>query len=252
MKKLIVGNWKLNLDHLEAIQLLQKINYSLPDGIETSIDIVIAPSHTSLRSIQTVIDADNLSIQLSAQDVSAFDNGAFTGEVSSYQLKKLNVTWCIIGHSERRQNFDETDEIINKKLSLLLNSEIKPIICIGETQDQRNAGKQVDVCLKQVQEIFKNIRKDRLHDVAIAYEPVWAIGTGVNADPEDTKEVVKEVIDYLDSKSFDIDKFRFLYGGSISPDNTEMYINDDNFSGLLVGGNSIVPDKFVEILLKSK
>ena len=252
MKKLIVGNWKLNLDHLEAIQLLQKINYSLPDDLDTSIDIVIAPSHTSLRSIQTIIDADNLTIQLSAQDVSAFDEGAFTGEVSSYQLKKLNVNWCIIGHSERRQNFNETDEIINKKLSLLLNSEIKPIVCIGETQDHRDAGKHVDVCLKQIQEIFKNIRKDKIEDIAIAYEPVWAIGTGVNADPEDAKEIVKEEIKYLDSKSFEVDNFRFLYGGSVNPENTEMFIKDDNFNGLLVGGNSIVPDKFVEILLKSK
>ena len=150
MKKIIVGNWKLNLDHLQGIQLLQKINYSLDKDIEEQIDIVLAPSHTSLRSLQTVISTDNLKIKISSQDVSSQNDGAFTGEVSAFQLKKLNIDYSIIGHSERRLHFNETDSDVNSKLSRLLENDITPILCFGESLEQRSDGSYLEYVLSLI------------------------------------------------------------------------------------------------------
>ena len=248
MKKLVIGNWKLNLDHLEAIQLLQKVNYSLPEKIFDEVDIVIAPSHTSLRSVQTVIDTDRLSIQTSSQDVSQYDTGPYTGEISSLQLHKLNIGWSIIGHSERRQFFSETNEIVNNKLKNLLKSEIKPIVCIGESEEERTSKKQLEICLNQVKEIFKGIRKDSISDIAIAYEPVWAIGTGYVAKPEDAEEILGEVKHFIGENSFNVDNFRFLYGGSVNAENAKELINTQYIDGFLVGGSSLDAKEFVNII----
>jgi triosephosphate isomerase len=248
MKKLIVGNWKLNLNHLEAIQLLQKINYSLPEKIYDEIDIVISPSHSSLRSVQTVIDIDQLSIQSSAQDVSQYGNGAYTGEVSSLQLSQLNIKWCIVGHSERRIHFSETNQIVNTKLKNLLKNNIKPIVCIGESEDERISQKHLQTCLVQVKEIFKGIRKDSVGDIAIAYEPVWAIGTGQVAKPEDAEEILGAVRSFIEQNSFNIENFRFLYGGSVNAGNAKELINTQNIDGFLVGGSSLDSEEYVNII----
>jgi len=162
MKKIIVGNWKLNLDHLEGIQLLQKINYSLSKNIEDFVEIVLAPSFTSLRSLQTIIAADKLKIKLSSQDVSNYSEGAFTGEVSANQLSKLSVDYCIVGHSERRQYFHETDEIINEKVLKLLDSEIIPIFCFGESLQNREEGNYLDFIKNQLNIGLKGLRKDKI------------------------------------------------------------------------------------------
>ena len=249
MKKIIIGNWKLNLDHLEAIQLLQKLNYSLNTDIDEKISIVVAPSHTSLRSIQTIIDADKLNIFLSSQDVSMFNDGAYTGEVSAHQLAKLNISYCIVGHSERRQHFNETDEIINVKVNNLINKEITPIICFGESNDQRTDGNYMDFLINQIENSTKGLRKDKVDEIIFAYEPIWAIGTGQNASLQDIVEVISKVKEFISKKSFfNEEKIKFIYGGSVSPDNSYEILNSKIIDGALVGGASLDVDKFIKII----
>ena len=249
MKKIIIGNWKLNLDHLEAIQFLQKLNYSLNIDIDEKVSIVVAPSHTSLRSIQTIIDADKLNIFLSSQDVSMFNDGAYTGEVSAHQLAKLNISYCIVGHSERRQHFNETDEIINVKVNNLINKEITPIICFGESNDQRTEGNYMDFLLNQIENSTKGLRKDKVDEIIFAYEPIWAIGTGQNASLQDIVEVISKVKEFISKKSFfNEEKIKFIYGGSVSPDNSYEILNSKIIDGALVGGASLDVDKFIKII----
>ena len=249
MKKIIIGNWKLNLDHLEAIQLFQKLNYSLNTDIDEKISIVVAPSHTSLRSIQTIIDADKLNIFLSSQDVSMFNDGAYTGEVSAHQLAKLNISYCIVGHSERRQHFNETDEIINVKVNNLINKEITPIICFGESNDQRADGNYMDFLINQIENSTKGLRKDKVDEIIFAYEPIWAIGTGQNASLQDIVEVISKVKEFISKKSFfSEEKIKYIYGGSVSPDNSYEILNSKIIDGALVGGASLDVDKFIKII----
>ena len=249
MKKIIIGNWKLNLDHLEAIQLFQKLNYSLNADIDEKISIVVAPSHTSLRSIQTIIDADKLNIFLSSQDVSMFNDGAYTGEVSAHQLAKLNISYCIVGHSERRQHFNETDEFVNIKVNNLINKEITPIICFGESNDQRTEGNYMDFLLNQIENSTKGLRKDKVDEIIFAYEPIWAIGTGQNASLQDIVEVISKVKEFISKKSFfNEEKIKFIYGGSVSPDNSYEILNSKIIDGALVGGASLDVDKFIKII----
>ncbi len=249
MKKIIIGNWKLNLDHLEAIQLFQKLNYSLNTDIDEKISIVVAPSHTSLRSIQTIIDADKLNIFLSSQDVSMFNDGAYTGEVSAHQLAKLNISYCIVGHSERRQHFNETDEFVNVKINNLINKEITPIICFGESNDQRTDGNYMDFLINQIENSTKGLRKDKVDEIIFAYEPIWAIGTGQNASLQDIVEVISKVKEFISKKSFfNEEKIKFIYGGSVSPDNSYEILNSKIIDGALVGGASLDVDKFIKII----
>lgn len=249
MKKIIIGNWKLNLDHLEAIQLFQKLNYSLNTDIDKKISIVVAPSHTSLRSIQTIIDADKLNIFLSSQDVSMFNDGAYTGEVSAHQLAKLNISYCIVGHSERRQHFNETDEFVNVKINNLINKEITPIICFGESNDQRTDGNYMDFLINQIENSTKGLRKDKVDEIIFAYEPIWAIGTGQNASLQDIVEVISKVKEFISKKSFfNEEKIKFIYGGSVSPDNSNEILNSKIIDGALVGGASLDVDKFIKII----
>ena len=253
MKKIIIGNWKLNLEHLEAIQLLQKLNYSLEANIEDNIDIVIAPSYTSLRSLQTIIDADNLKIKISSQDVSAFIEGAYTGEVSALQLSKLNITHSIIGHSERRTVFNETDETINLKVHNAVNNNIIPIVCFGESEEQRDTNEYLSYILNQVNIAVKGLRKDKVEEIIFAYEPIWAIGTGKVASVENAIEVISSVKQEVSTKPFyDEEKIRFIYGGSVSPTNASELLNTKIIDGALVGGASLDVDKFVQIIKSVK
>ena len=249
MKKIIIGNWKLNLDHLQGIQLLQKINYSLLKDVEENIDIVLAPSHTSLRSLQTVISTDKLKIKLSSQDVSMYKEGAYTGEVSSTQLEKLDISYSIIGHSERRTLLNENDEIINQKLKRLLEQRIIPIFCFGEPIENRENNTYLEFIQEQLNEGLKSIRKDNMNEIIFAYEPIWAIGTGQVATIENIIEVLDFTKNLISSKSFyDQEKSRFIYGGSVSPDNSEEILNLNIVDGALVGGASLDSDKFVKIV----
>ena len=253
MKKIIIGNWKLNLDHLEAIQLLQKLNYSLEVNIEDKIDIVIAPSHTSLRSLQTIIDADNLKIKISSQDVSAYIEGAYTGEVSALQLSKLNITHSIIGHSERRTVSNETDETINLKVHNAVNNKLIPVVCFGESEEQRDSHAYLSYILNQVNIAVKGLRKDKVEEIIFAYEPIWAIGTGKVASVENAIEVISSVKQEISTKPFyDEEKIRFIYGGSASPTNASELLNTKIIDGVLVGGASLDVDKFVQIIKSVK
>ena len=253
MKKIIIGNWKLNLDHLEAIQLLQKLNYTLEVNIEDKIDIVIAPSYTSLRSLQTIIDADNLKIKISSQDVSAYIEGAYTGEVSALQLSKLNITHSIIGHSERRTVFNETDETINLKVHNAVNNKLIPVVCFGESEEQRDSNAYLSYILNQVNIAVKGLRKDKVEEIIFAYEPIWAIGTGKVASVENAIEVISSVKQEISTKPFyDEEKIRFIYGGSVSPTNASELLNTKIIDGVLVGGASLDVDKFVQIIKSVK
>ena len=249
MKKIIVGNWKLNLDHLQGIQLLQKINYSLDKDIEEQIDIVLAPSHTSLRSLQTVISTDNLKIKISSQDVSSQNDGAYTGEVSAFQLKKLNIDYSIIGHSERRHYFNETDSDVNSKLSRLLENDITPILCFGESLEQRSDGSYLEFVKNQINDGLKGVRKDKFNKLVLAYEPIWAIGTGEVASIKDIVEVLDFVKNLVSDKPyFSEENIKFIYGGSVSPNNSSEILNTNIVDGALVGGASLDADKFVDII----
>ena len=249
MKKIIIGNWKLNLDHLEAIQLLQKINYSLPESIEDSIEIVLSPSFTSIRSLQTVISSDNLKIKLSAQNVSQYSSGAYTGEISAAQLKKLDIEYAIIGHSERRTLFNEVDLVINDKVNRLIDSDIVPIFCFGESIDERKSGTYLNFIENQINEGLKGLRKDKVKKLIVAYEPIWAIGTGEVASLENIVEVLDYVKNLINKKPFfNDDNIKFIYGGSVSPDNAEDILNTKIVDGALVGGASLDATKFIDII----
>ena len=249
MKKIIIGNWKLYLDHLEAIQLLQKINYSLPEDIEENIEIVLSPSFTSLRSLQTVISSDKLKIKLSSQNVSQYTSGAYTGEISAAQLKKLDIEYAIVGHSERRTLFNEVDSVINDKVNRLIDSEIVPIFCFGESIDERKSGTYLNFIENQINEGLKGLRKDKVKKLVVAYEPIWAIGTGEVASLENIVEVLDYVKNIINKKPFfNDDNIKFIYGGSVSPDNAEDILNSKIVDGALVGGASLDVNKFLDII----
>jgi triosephosphate isomerase len=249
MKKIIIGNWKLNLDHLEAIQLLQKINYTLPKNIEDQIEIVLSPSFTSIRSLQTVISSDKLKIKLSSQNVSQFASGAYTGEVSASQLKKLEIDYAIVGHSERRTLFNEVDSEINIKVNKLIDSDIVPIFCFGESMEERKNGSYLTFIENQINEGLKGLRKDKVRKLIVAYEPIWAIGTGEVASLEDIVEVLDYVKNIISKKPFfNNDIIKFIYGGSVSPDNAKSILNSRIVDGALVGGASLDATKFVDII----
>ena len=249
MKKIIIGNWKLNLDHLEAIQLLQKINYSLPDKIEDKIEIILSPSFTSIRSIQTVISSDKLKIKLSSQNVSQFASGAYTGEVSATQLKKLEIDYGIVGHSERRTLFNEIDLVINDKVNRLIENDIVPVFCFGERIEERKSGSYFNFIENQINEGLKGLRKDKVNKLVVAYEPIWAIGTGEVASLENIVEVLDFVKNIISKKPFfNEDNIKFIYGGSVSPDNAQEILNSKIIDGVLVGGASLDATKFVDII----
>ena len=249
MNKTIIANWKLNLDHLEAIQLFQKLNYSLDNDIDKKIRIVVAPSFTSLRSIQTIIEADKLKLYLASQDVSEFVEGAYTGEVSVTQLEKLKISFCIVGHSERRQHFNETDESINLKVHNLINKKIVPVICFGESIEQRKSQNYLDFLIDQVEKSIKGLRKDKVDEIIFAYEPVWAIGTGETPSLQDIVDVISNITEFLSSKPFfDEENTKFIYGGSVTPDNSKEILNTQIVNGALVGGASLDVDKFIKII----
>ena len=249
MKKIIIGNWKLNLDHLEAIQLLQKINYSLPESIEDNIEIVLSPSFTSIRSLQTVISSDKLKIKLSSQNVSQYSSGAYTGEISAAQLKKLEIEYAIVGHSERRTLFNEVDSVVNDKINRLIDSDIVPIFCFGESIDERKSGTYLNFIENQINEGLKGLRKDKVNKLVVAYEPIWAIGTGEVASLENIVEVLNYVKNIIKKKPFfNEDNIKFIYGGSVSPDNAEDILNSKIVDGALVGGASLDASKFIEII----
>jgi len=248
-KDLIVGNWKMNSNHLEAIQMVQKLSYRLDPQDYERVDVVVAPPFTSLRSIQTVIEADHLLIGLCAQNMHWAESGAFTGEISPSMLAKLKVGFVIIGHSERRQLFGENDEIVNKKTKAALSESLTPILCVGETLEQREAGDAESFVESQIIAGLKGLSADEVTSVVIAYEPIWAIGTGKTATAEDAGSMTSRIREVVRGPWSDAaDHVRVLYGGSVNAGNIASLMAKRDIDGALVGGASLDPDGFASIV----
>ena len=248
-KPLIAGNWKMNLNHLEAIAVTQKLAYSLEDRDFDAVEVVILPPFTDLRSVQTLVDGDRLRLIYGAQDISTAASGAYTGEISGSMLSKIGCTYVVIGHSERRANHNETDLIVNAKIKAALANELKPILCVGEELAIREAGSHVEFVLEQLRNALKGFHKPDLKKIVIAYEPVWAIGTGKTATPEDAQEVCAAIRTELRKIGSDeiADNCRILYGGSVKSINTLEIMKEADVDGALVGGASLDPEEFARI-----
>jgi triosephosphate isomerase len=246
-KKIIAANWKMNMTVAETESFLEGFRLDVEDV--TGVEIVIAPPFTALAKLSELLGGSQ-KIRLGAQNMYFEMSGAFTGEVSPAMLRELFVKYVILGHSERRQIFGETDALINKKVRTALASELKPILCVGETLEERDAGKEKDVLETQLRGSLEGVSGDDLPDVVIAYEPVWAIGTGRNATPEqaqDSHAHVREVLAEL-SDGATAAKVRIQYGGSVKPANAAVLLGQPDIDGALVGGASLEPRSFSEIV----
>jgi triosephosphate isomerase len=246
----MAGNWKMHHTHLDAIQVVQKLSYRLSSEDYERCEVVLCPSFTSLRSVQTVIEADKLPIGLGAQNVFWEEKGAFTGEVSPSMLAKLNVHYVIAGHSERRQLFGETDEWVNRKVRAILANRMTPILCVGETLAEREADATGDRVSSQVRAGVAGVGADDVGGLVIAYEPIWAIGTGRTASAEDAQGVcatIREVVSELAGAPAAA-AVRIQYGGSVNPTNAGELLAQRDIDGALVGGASLDPDAFSRIV----
>lgn len=250
MRKIIIaGNWKLNNTSMEAIRLADAIKRELVDI--NAVDIVVCPPFTALIDVKEVLLESN--IVLGAQNVFWEDSGAFTGEVSAPMLKEIEVKYVIIGHSERRQFFGETNQTVNKRIKAALKHKLIPIVCVGENLQEREANKTFDVVRDHVQGSLAGLTKEEIRGLVIAYEPVWAIGTGKTATSQQAQEVHKFIRDLLE-KMTDRETsqaVRIQYGGSVKPENTLELIGQEDIDGALVGGASLKADSFAAIVKNS-
>lgn len=248
-KDLIVGNWKMNVNHLEAIQVVQKLSYRLVQGDYNRVDVVVCPPFTALRSTQTVIEADRLGIKLGAQNVEWHESGAFTGEVSASMLSKLSVKYVIVGHSERRALFGESDEIVSKKAEAVLAAGMTPIVCVGETLEERDAGDAEARVGSQLRNSITGIDPLTIASIVVAYEPIWAIGTGRTASADDAGTMCTFIRDQIRGVAGSAaDSTRVLYGGSVNPGNIADLMAKKDIDGGLVGGASLDPDTFASVI----
>lgn len=248
-KPLIAGNWKMNLNHLEAIALVQKIAFALPDKYFAKVDVTVLPPFTDIRSVQTLVEGDRLLITYGAQDVSTHDSGAYTGEISAPMLAKLGCTYVVVGHSERRQYHTEDDAIVAAKAKKVLDNGMTPIVCIGEGLGVREAQTHVQYNLEQLRGSLKGLSAEEISKIVIAYEPVWAIGTGRVATPADAQEVCGALRAEL-AQLADPDiaaTVRVLYGGSVNAKNVGELIGQTDVDGALVGGASLKGDEFATL-----
>ncbi|ALA67379.1 triose-phosphate isomerase [Corynebacterium lactis] len=245
----IAGNWKMNLNHLEAIGVVQKLAFALPKEYYDKVDVAVIPPFTDLRSVQTLVEGDKLAVTYGAQDVSTEESGAFTGEISAAMLAKLGCTWVVVGHSERRDMHGETDELVAKKAKAALKEDIKPIVCVGEPLEVREAGKHVEHVVAQVKGSLENLTDAELAKTVIAYEPVWAIGTGKVASAADAQEVcaaIRKTVAEISNDNVAKD-MRILYGGSVKPENVAEIVGQEDVDGGLVGGASLDGEAFAKL-----
>ena len=245
----MAGNWKMNLNHLEAIAVAQKLVYSLSDKDYDAVDIAILPPFTDIRSIQTLIDGDRLRLLYGAQDVSPENGGDFTGDISGSMLSKLGCTFVVVGHSERRAIHQEDDAVVNKKIRAALAHDLIPIFCVGEELPIRESGAHVSHVIRQVRAGLEGFTKPELKKVVIAYEPVWAIGTGKTATPEDAQEVcaaIREEVGVIGSPEIAAG-MRILYGGSVKSSNIVEIMKQSDVDGALIGGASLDPEELAKI-----
>ena len=248
---LMAGNWKMNLDHLQGTHLVQKLDWTLRDAKHdfAAVEVAVLPPYTDLRSVQTLVEGDKLSLRYGAQDLSRHTAGAFTGEVSGAFLAKLNCTYVAVGHSERREHHHESDEIVADKVRAAFQHGLVPILCCGEGLEVRRAGGQVSHVLDQLTAALVDVSKEQARSIVIAYEPIWAIGTGEVATPSDAQEVCSAIRTLLaELYSGDVaDAVRILYGGSVKANNIAAIMAQEDVDGALVGGASIDPAEFASI-----
>jgi triosephosphate isomerase len=248
-RPIIAANWKMHHDHLVAIQVVQKLSYRLEKADYAACDIVVCPPFTDLRTLQTLLEADKIPMLLGAQNCHWQDQGAFTGEVSPTMLARLNVAYVIVGHSERRQLFGETDEMVNRKTKAVLKHEMIPIVCVGETVEERDRGDTEERVVDQIAGAFSGVRAADAERCVVAYEPIWAIGTGRTATPADadaTIGVIRDALRRLYAQA--ADTIRIQYGGSVKPGNIAELMRMPGIDGALVGGASLDPDDFAHIV----
>ncbi|MGH3342108.1 MAG: triose-phosphate isomerase [Carbonactinosporaceae bacterium] len=246
---LMAGNWKMNLTHLEAIAHVQKLAFSLTDKDFDALEIAVLPPFTDLRSVQTLVDGDDLPLRYGAQDVSPYQGGAYTGDISGPMLAKLGCSYVVVGHSERRAHHGEDDATVNAKVRAVLSVGLTPLLCVGEGVDLRRAGQQVSFTLAQVDAALRGVSAEEARRIVIAYEPVWAIGTGEVATPDDAQEVCGAIRGRL-AELYPGDlagAVRILYGGSVKPANIAGIMDQVDIDGALVGGASLDPEEFVRI-----
>ncbi|MCG9127280.1 triose-phosphate isomerase [Candidatus Poribacteria bacterium] len=247
---IIAGNWKLNKTVSEAVDLTSELA-KLVDNI-TDVELVVAPVFTALSNVYNVINTSN--IQLAAQDLYWEDSGAFTGEVSAPMLKDVGCDYVIIGHSERRQYFGETNETVNQKVKAALSHDLKPIICVGELLKEREAGKTEAVIDDHVKGGIVDLTESEMESCVIAYEPVWAIGTGKTATPDQAQEVhsfIRDILTNCYSENLS-SQIRIQYGGSVKPENAAELMSQQDVDGALVGGASLDAQSFAEIVIQSR
>ncbi len=245
---LMAGNWKMNLNHQEAVVLVQKLAWTLSDKKHDygKVEVVVVPPFTDLRSVQTLIDGDRLSVKYAAQDVSAQDSGAYTGEISAAMLAKLGCSYVVVGHSERREYHAESDSVVNAKAHKALAAGMTPIVCVGEGLEVRQAGEHVAYALAQVEGSLAGFTAEQVAGLVVAYEPVWAIGTGEVATPDDAQEVCAAIRERIRELHGDAaaDAVRILYGGSVKAANVGGIMEKADVDGCLVGGASLQVDEF--------
>jgi triosephosphate isomerase len=248
-RPLMAGNWKMNLNHLEANLFVQKVAASLNEQQLSDVEVVVLPPYTDIRTVQTLVDGDKLMIGYGAQDLSAYAKGAYTGEISGAMLAKLGCQYVAVGHSERRQYHNEDDALVNAKVKAALGYEITPILCIGEGLPIREAGEHVPHCLGQLDAALDKLKAEQVAKVVVAYEPVWAIGTGKTATPEDAQEVCgairARIAEKLGAETAAV--VRVLYGGSVKATNVASIMAQPDVDGALVGGASIDAEEWVQI-----
>lgn len=247
-KPFIAGNWKMNMTHLEAVNFMQDLEYKYKN--KNNCEVAVCPPATALKSVKTIIDSDNLEVKLGAQNMYYESRGAFTGEISPEMLKALGVEYVIIGHSERRQYFGETNKGVNRKVNAAFNTDLKPIMCIGESLKIRESGKAEEFVMSQLKECLVGIDEEDIVDLTIAYEPIWAIGTGRTATSEDANDMclaIRRKIEEIYNKKIS-EIIRIQYGGSVKPSSISELMNMSDIDGALVGGASLEVDDFIAII----
>jgi triosephosphate isomerase len=249
-RPIIAANWKMHKTHLEAIQSVQKLSYLLDRKDAERVEVVICPPFTALRSVQTLIDSDRLPYGLGAQDVHSEDEGAFTGEVSALMLAALDVRYVIVGHSERRQLFAEDDATVNSKVQAVVRHGLVPIVCVGETLEEREAGGTETRVAEQVRRAFDGIDPSAASSAVLAYEPIWAIGTGRNAEPTDAGQVIEVIrATLVERVGPEVGgAVRVQYGGSVKAGNIREFMAHPEIDGALVGGASLDPEELALVV----
>jgi triosephosphate isomerase len=249
-KPIIAGNWKMNMTHLDGLTLVRTLSYELRDKDYDRVEVVVCPPFTALRTVQLVIEDEYLPIGLGAQNLFWEDEGAYTGEISGAFLKALHCTYVIVGHSERRKYFGETDETVNRRAQAAFRHDLKPIVCVGETLEEHEAAQTHAVVERQITDGLAGLSSEQLAGLVVAYEPVWAIGTGKAATAEDANDTIGFIRKTLAAISSEeaAEGVRIQYGGSVSAGNIAQFMAQPEIDGALVGGAALDAKSFSMIV----